>query len=140
MEFHAGASVDWTGSLSSQMYPYAYYQSLMTWKAGADLIMHLGRFDLGAAASLAGGSVNEEDRMVSGTSGVQTSPFRLQDWYDRQMEYQTASRMESGLSLRYNFRRGIYLKAEGRWLHGFDLKHIAGAERFGAAFKIGYDF
>ena len=140
MELHAGASLDWTGSLSSQMYPYAYYQSLMTWKAGADMILHLGRFDLGAAASLAGGSVNEEDMMVSGTSGVQTSPFRLQDWYDRQMEYQTASRMESGISLRYNLRKGIYLKAEGRWLHGFDLKYIDDGNRYGVTLKLGYNF
>ena len=140
MELHAGVSVDWTGSLSSQMYPYAYYQSLMTWKAGADMILHLGRFDLGAAASLAGGSVNEEDMMVSGTSGVQTSPFRLQDWYDRQMEYQTASRMDAGISLRYNFRRGIYLKAEGRWLHGFDLQYISSPDRYGATLKLGYNF
>jgi hypothetical protein len=122
------------------MYPYAYYQSLMTWKAGADMVLHLGRFDLGAAASLAGGSVNEEDLMVSGTSGVQTSPFRLEDWYDRQMEYRTASRLNAGLSLRYNFRKGIYMEAEGSWLHGFDLRFMTGADRFGAAFRIGYDF
>ena len=140
LELHAEASLDWTGSLSSQMYPYAYYQSLMTWKAGADMILHLGRFDLGAAASLAGGSVNEEDMMVSGTSGVQTSPFRLEDWYDRQMEYRTASRMNAGLSLRYNFRKGIYMESEGSWLHGFDLRFMTGADRFGAALKIGYDF
>lgn len=140
LELHAEASLDWTESLSSQMYPYAYYQSLMTWKAGADIILHLGRFDLGAAASLAGGSVNEEDLMVSGTSGVQTSPFRLQEWYDRQMEYKTASRMNAGLSLRYNFRKGIYMEAEGSWLHGFGLRLMTGADRFGATFKIGYDF
>lgn len=140
LEFRAGASLDWTGSMSSQMYPYLYYQSLMTWKAGAEAILHLGKFDLGASAAFGGGSVHEDESMASGTSGVQTSPFRLQDWYDRQMEYRTASRLESGLSLRYNFRKGIYLKAEGRWLHGFDLKYIAGANRFGAALRIGYDF
>jgi hypothetical protein len=78
--------------------------------------------------------------MVSGTSGVQTSPFRLQDWYDRQMEYQTASRMDAGISLRYNFRRGIYLKAEGRWLHGFDLKYIDDGNRYGVTLKLGYNF
>ena len=140
IEFHARGSLDWTGSMSSQMYPYLYYQSLMRWKAEADVIVHLGKFDLGAAAAFGSGSVHEEDRMASGTSGVQTSPFRLQDWYERQMEYQTASRLESSLSLRYNFRKSIYMKAEGVWLHGFDLRHIAGADRFGATLKIGYDF
>ena len=140
IELRAAASVNWKNSLSSQMYPYAYYQSLMTWRAGADMILHLGQIDLGASAAFGGGSVHEEDSMVSGTSGVQTSPFRLQEWYDRQTEYQTASRLDTGISVRYNFRKGLYLKAEGRWLHGFDLIHITGADRFGAAFRIGYDF
>jgi hypothetical protein len=140
MEIIAGVDIEWTESLSSQIYPYLYHQSLMTWRAGTDIILHLGQFDLGASAAVGGGSVHEEESMVSGTSGVQTAPFRLQDWYDRQMEYRTASRMNAGLSLRYNFRKGIYMEAEGSWLHGFDLRFMTGADRFGAAFKIGYDF
>ena len=140
VEVHAGASLDWKNSVSSQMYPYACYQSLMTWKAGADVLMHLGQFDLGLNAGAGSGNVSEGLEMVNEVSGVQTEPFRLQEWYDRQMEYMTASRVDAGLSLRYNFRKGIYLQAEGSWAHGFGLKHIAGADRFGAAFRIGYNF
>ena len=140
LELHAGASLDWTGSLSSQMYPYTYYQSLTTWQAGADMILHLGQFDLGAAASFAGGSVHEEDSMVSGTSGVQTSPYRLQDWYDRQMEYQTAQRMNLGLSLRWSFWKGLYAEAEATWIHAFNLRYISSPNRYGATLKFGYNF
>ena len=140
VEIIAGVDIEWTESLSSQIYPYLYHQSLMRWRAGADIILHLGQFDLGASAAVGGGSVHEEESMVSGTSGVQTAPFRLQDWYDRHMEYKTASRLNAGLSLRYNFRKGIYMEAEGSWLHGFDLRFMTGADRFGAPFKIGYDF
>lgn len=140
MDMTAGASLKWENSLSSQMYPYVFSQSLMTWTAGFDMVLHLGRSDLGAAASFGKGSVLEDERLVSGASGVQTSPFRLQEWYDRQMEFKTASHMDAGFSFRYSFMSGIYLKAEASWTHGFDLRHIAGADRFGAALRIGYDF
>mgnify|MGYP005607971549 FL=1 len=92
------------------------------------------------SAGAGSGNVSEDLEMVNEVSGVQTKPFRLQEWYNRQMEYQTASRVDAGLSLRYNFRKGIYLQAEGSWTHGFGLKHIAGADRFGAALRIGYNF
>lgn len=140
VEVRAEASLDWKNSLSSQMYPYAYHQALMTWTAGADLLLHLGRFDLGIRAGAAGGNVSEELDMVDGASGVLTQPYRLQEWYDRQMEYQTASRTDAGLSLRYNFKKGIYLQAEGSWTHGFGLRYIAGPDRFDTALRIGYDF
>ena len=103
-EIRAGASLDWKNSVSSRMYPYACTQYLMTWNAGADVLLHLGKLDLGLMVGTGKGTVNEELAMVDETSGVQTSPFRLQDWYDRQMEYKTASRIDAGLSLRYNFR------------------------------------
>lgn len=140
MEIIAGVDIEWTESLSSQIYPYLYRQSLMTWRAGTDIILHLGQFDLGASATVGGGSVHEEESMVSGTSGVQTAPFRLQEWYDRQMEYKTALRTDAGLSARYNFRKGIYLKAECSWMHGFGLRYIGGSERFGAGLAAGLSF
>ena len=140
LEIIAGVDIEWTESLSSQIYPYLYRQSLMTWRAGTDIILHLGQFDLGASAAAGGGSVHEEESMVSGTSGVQTAPFRLQEWYDRQMEYKTALRTDAGLSARYNFRKGIYLKAECSWKHGFGLRYIGGSDRFGAGLAAGLSF
>ena len=136
IEFRAGALLNWQESLSSQMYPYARRQSLMTWNAGADMLVHAGSFDLGAAVSFGKGSVNEENAIVSEDSGVQTEPFRLEEWYGRQMEYKTASRVDAGLSLRYNFRKGIYIKAEGSMAYGLGL----GRSRFLSAIRLGYDF
>jgi hypothetical protein len=140
VELRADALLKWEGSLGSQIYPYVAYQSMMTWKAGAEMIMHIGGFDIEATASFGKGTVHEETSMASGTSGVQTSLFRLQDWYERQMEYLTAPRLETGIGFRYTFRKGIYLKAEGTWAQGFGLKYLTESGRFGAAFRIGYDF
>ena len=126
--------------MSSQMYPYACYQAMMTWEAEADLLFHIGRTDLRFRLACGGGDVSETVRMTDQESGVQTEPYRLQDWYDMHMEYATATRMDAGLSLRYNFLKGIYIEAAGSWSHGFGLKLLPGSSRTGAALSLGYNF
>jgi hypothetical protein len=100
----------------------------------------MGRFDLGAGIALGGGSVGYTSHIVTDESGVQTSPFRLEEWYNRQMEFLTATRSEASLSLRYNFRKGIYLQAEGFWTHGFRLPPSSGSNRLTTVLRLGYNF
>ena len=56
------------------------------------------------------------------------------------MEYETAQRMSLGLSLRWNFWKGLYTEAEATWLHGFDLKYITAPNRYKAGLAIGITF
>ena len=139
-ELMIGADMRWKNRLSSQMYPFVFTQSLMNWKAGADALVHLRRFDLGAGLAFGGGSVKEASDKVNEDSGVQTSPFRLEEWYSRQMEFLTATRSEASLSLRYNFRKGIYLQVEGFWARGFGLPLATGSDRFTTALRLGLSF
>ena len=60
--------------------------------------------------------------------------------FDLQMEYDTARRIGAGLSVKYDFWKGMYVKASGRWLHGFGLKHMTGADRMEAEMAVGYRF
>ena len=140
IEVLAYADVVLKEKMSSQMYPYIYTQSLLTWNAGLKALFHIGAFDLGVHIGYGSGSVTEEDKTLTDASGVQTSPYRLQNWYDRQMEYATAKRMSVGLSLRWNFWKGLYTEAEGSWLHGFDLKYISSPNRYKAGLAIGITF
>lgn len=140
VELRAGADFRWERSLSSQMYPYLYRQNILNWKAYADATVHTGRFDIGVEIAYGDGSVRESERIVNEQSGVQTTPFRLQEWYEHQMEFRTASYLETGLSVRYNLRNGIYFRAEGEWVRGFNLISITGKNRFTAALGIGYEF
>lgn len=140
VELRAGADFRWERSLSSQMYPYLYSQNILNWKAYADATVHTGRFDIGVEIAYGDGSVRESERIVNEQSGVQTTPFRLQEWYEHQMEFRTASYLETGLSVRYNLRNGIYFRAEGEWVRGFNLISITGKNRFTAALGIGYEF
>ena len=140
VEVLAAAKVDLSNETASQMYPYAMAQSLMTYGADVRVKTYIGAFELAAKAGYGAGKVTEDNWLTSEDSGVQTSPYRLQDWYDRQMEYTTASRMNVGLALRWNFWKGLYTEAEGSWMHAFDLKYIPAPNRYGATISIGMTF
>jgi hypothetical protein len=140
VEVLASAHVENHMETASQMYPYVSAQSLMKYGADVRVKTYIGAFDLAVKAGFAGGKVNEENWLTDDATGVQTSPYRLQEWYDRQMEYETAKRMSVGLSLRWNFWKGLYTEAEATWLHGFDLQHIINPNRYEATLKLGYNF
>ena len=78
--------------------------------------------------------------MASEESGVQTSPYRLQEWYDMHMEYITAQHLRAGIAARYNFRKGMYIEAEGTVVHGFGLRHIDESGRYNAGLAVGVTF
>ena len=140
LEVLASAKVDISKETASQMFPYVMAQSLVAYGGDIRVKTYIGAFELAAKAGYAVGKVTEETWMTSEDSGVQTSPYRLQEWYDRQMEYATASRMNMGLSLRWNFWKGLYTEAEGSWLHAFNLKYIPAPNRYGLSLTLGYDF
>ena len=138
VEVLAYADVSMMDKLSSQMYPYLYTQSLFVWRAGLKALFHVGRLDVGFGLEYGNGNVNEGERLMSQGSGVYASPFRLEDWYDLQMEYAVAQRQKVGLSVRYNFWKGLYVEAEGNWLQGTGT--LTAGSRYDASLKFGYNF
>lgn len=140
VEFLFGANFGLKDKIASQMYPFVSRQSLFTYSTDARAKVYAGRFELGACLGYAGGDVNEEEWVTDKQSGVQSAPYRLQGWYDRQMEYLVADRINAGVSLRWNFFGGLYAETSGEWMHGFGLEFMTSPDRFSASIKIGYDF
>lgn len=141
LKWKAGADYSVYDGVSSQMYPYVYVQTLTEASLYAGVFYHMTRFlDLGIKSVYSRGWISQTDRTVSEDSGVQSVPFRLQDWYDRQMEYRTASRIGASLMLRYNFMNGMYLETDFDFVKASGLEHITGPYRFAAAVKAGYNF
>lgn len=138
VEAMAYADISMKDKVSAQMYPYIYTQSLLMWNAGVKALFHLGSFDIGAKAGFGGGSVDEMEKVTDPAAGVQTAPYRLQEWYDLQMGYATAQRYGTGLSLRYNFWRGLYAEASADWLQGVSKQISSG--RYTVGLKFGYNF
>ena len=139
-EILAKARVGIDKDMASQIYPYIHTQSVTTYGANARVKAFTGPWTFTAEAGYAGGSISEDSWMADGQTGVQTAPYRLQDWYDMQMEFKTASRLNAGLSVRYDIARGIYTELSGEWMHGFNLKYLTGPDRFSTVLTIGYDF
>ena len=134
------AGICWRNGAASQMYPYIYTRSRGTATVKAGGLVKFGGVELAADLAYGWGDVTESEYMAATDAGAQVSPYRLQEWYDLQMEYDTAGRIGAGLSVKYDFWKGMYVKASGRWLHGFDLQKLAGADRMEAKLAIGYQF
>lgn len=125
----------------SQMYPYVSWQSLMNY--GADVRVKYRwtpSLEMTVEAGYGAGKVVEEFWLTDEQAGVQTTPFRLQEYYDWQTEYATAARLKAGLALKWSFWKGLYVQANGYLTHAFDLKYIIGNNRIGTSITIGYDF
>ena len=139
VEVLASLGMDCFAGLSSQMYPYVNALSETSVSASLRGLFRVGAFDLKADFSVMKGFYDESSRKA-GSGEVLTEPYRLQDWYDRQMEYMSALKTGLGASLRYNFDNGIYLDAYGKWLHGYGLELLDGEDRFKAGLTLGYNF
>ena len=140
LNFKAGLEVGMNDGLSSQVYPYIHTQTLAETSAYLGFIFHHGRFDWGADGRFSKGWLSQAERLASEDSGVQSAPYRLQDWYDRQMEYRTAARFCSHIMGRYTFDMGIYLEADIMYVNAYDLKYMADKNRLAATLKVGYEF
>ncbi len=139
MELWAGAEMKWMNSVGSQMYPYVHEQSLFTYSAGLGICMFMNGCDFGVKVHVMGGKVEENERMMSEGSGVQGRPFRLDEWYEKSIDYQTSVKLLTSVALKYNFRNGIYV--------GFDadilskgLKYDGEYNRGRYSLRLGYNF
>ena len=118
MEVQAGAELNVKQEISSQIYPFVFGQTFTQASAYVGMVFHLGRFDWGAKGTYGRGWFSEDVKVMEQDTGIQTSPYRPVDWYDRHVEYLTATRFRSQLMARYNFERGIYL--------GLDMSSVKG--------------
>ncbi len=139
MELSAGAEMKWMNSMGSQMYPYVNEQSLFTYSAGIGIRMFLNRFDFGVNGYVTGGRVSENERVTSEVSGVQGKPFRLQEWYEKGIDYQTSTKFRANMALRYNFKNGIYVGLDADVLTG-SLKYSEKNNRGVYGLRLGYNF
>ena len=139
VEVLASMGLERFAGLSSQMYPYVNALSETSVSASLRGLFRVGAFDLKADISVMKGFYDESS-VKTGSGEVLTEPYRLQDWYDRQMEYMSALKTGLGASLRYNFDNGIYLDASGKWLHGNGLELLGGKDRFKTVLTLGYNF
>lgn len=130
----------WEKEVSSQMYPFVCTGSMMTWSLQADARIRSGRLDFEPEFGVCGGRISESRRSIDEDSGVQTSPYRLEEWYRDRTDYITSPKSILGAAVKYNFLQGMYVGTRATWMHGFGKGNMGGKDRIGAAIFTGYNF
>ncbi len=129
-----------TEAMASQVYPYVTDCTLNVSRFDFGQTCHTGKWDVELTEAAGFGSMVENARTVTENSNTVTEPFRLEDWYHKAVEYDTAFRVEGGISVRRNFARGIYLQAEVAGAKAFGIELLEGSTRGGAGLKLGWTF
>ena len=139
-EFRAGAEFGFLQEQASQIYPYLFYRETFTGEGFVSGMVKAGRFDIRGRLSFRQGTSSESGGIADTEIPLPDRPARLEDWNGMHMEYLTAPRTSAGLSLRFNFRKGLYAEISGEYTRGFRLEFLPGADRWGTAAMIGCTF
>ena len=126
-------------------YPFLNTCKADVFNVFASILVKFGRFDLKVNANVSKG---KDDEYHWKSQGIEASdePFRLSEYEAAMTAYETCAKVNGCLSVRYNFRKGVYLEAsyEGisRLKKKFDIVEgfSAGRIRNREALTIGYNF
>lgn len=134
---HGGA---WTEK-SYLMYPYSDRNDRYNASATLVAAFSFGRVDVGLRVNGGAGTWKEQG-LQGGTDSVESVPFRLEGDWVRKMEYFSTTKAGAGLTLTYHLKavKGLFVQAEGSWLHGFGVVLLPGTDRRSAGLRVGYGF
>lgn len=143
--FNAGLGWTQDREVSTMTYPFVNTCKADVFNVFASILVKFGRFDLKVNANVSKG---KDDEYHWKSQGIEASdePFRLSEYEAAMTAYETCAKVNGCLSVRYNFRKGVYLEAsyEGisRLKKKFDIVggFSAGRIRNREALTIGYNF
>ena len=123
------------------MYPYEDKTDRYNGMATVVAAFGFGPVDMNLRVNGGAGAWKDQG-LQGGTDEVESVPFRLESDWLRKMEYFSTGKLGAGLTLTYHMKavRGLYLQAEGTWLHGFGIDLLPGADRWSSTMKVGFDF
>ena len=123
------------------MYPYEDKTTRYNGMATIVTAFGFGPVDLNIRVNGGIGSWKDQG-LQGGTDAIESFPYRLEGDWLRKMEYFSTGKAGAGLTLAYHLSAvpGLYVQAEGSWLHGFGIVLLPGTERWSTTLKIGYDF
>lgn len=134
----AGVSLryDFANEVATQIYPCAGQRDVFTLDSQGYVEGHIWKFDLRVDVAVCKSFADEKKLVPEGAS----EPYRHAEYYAWEMEYIRSPKLNVGLSLRYNFWKGMYVSLGGSYLHGFELAKIAVPGRWALGLKYGIEF
>ena len=136
----AGLTLDHDRDLSTLVYPYWDQDVCTRLFVETAAVIPMGRFLVQAELG-GGGRIGPLDCRRPGEEEG-TAPFRLENWWEMEEEYQSAARVTAGLSLRYDLpgKLPLYVEAECRVLKAFRVEFLGGSWRQQSRIVLGYHF
>lgn len=125
---------------ASPLYPYIFTEHDVMMSAYLSGEVPAGNFDILAGLRFSTGSRVADSRTDEADVDAESEPYRLEDWYNMQNEYMLASRLGVKLGARYRFADGLYAEAAAQYFRGFNLRYLAGPDRWTVALAVGYVF
>lgn len=139
-DVRAGVEYSNIKEYSSLMYPVVNEEDIVAGRVWASVERKLGIVDLGLSVEYSDADIKEGEYSVDESVVPEDMVFRLEDYHNWKHEYLSASKLGAGLFVKCNIYKGIYIKAEGHYFRGFDLKYISAPGRWITALKLGYNF
>ncbi len=140
-EYVVAAEAQSVGSTASHMYPFVADSEVLTYAVSFAPAWYMDDWDFGGSLGFMSGSVTKDSLSLEvEDSGVLTAPYRLQDWYERENDYVTASKAEVSAFVRRNLSQGIYIQVDGRFLHALGGGFPDGSSRVSGLLRLGWSF
>ena len=140
-EYVVAAEAQAVGSTASHMYPFVADSEVLTYAVSFAPAWYMDDWDFGGSLGFMSGSVTKDSLSLEvEDSGVLTAPYRLQDWYERENDYVTASKAEVSAFVRRNLSQGIYIQVDGRFLHALGGGFPDGSSRVSGLLRLGWSF
>ncbi|MFI3281628.1 MAG: hypothetical protein R3Y44_06630 [Rikenellaceae bacterium] len=139
-QIEIGANYYNSQSQSTLMYPYVNELSLSQIQAYAGGMLPVGKFELRGKLLYSDGTWSDDAYSVSDQIEAGDEPTQMEEYYNIENEYLTATYINCSLSARYNAFGNFYCEVGGALTNAFNLKYIEGNSRWSCTFKLGYNF
>ncbi len=130
-------------SRATQMYPYVSELKSNVFQLYGGGMVPLGRsrsLELRGRALFSTGSINDYGYMVSDSLEAADEPVHLEEYYNVDNEFLTATYLSGSLSLRYVHKSSAYLQVAALYTHAFDVEYVLGNSRISYSATVGYKF
>ena len=138
-DFSAAASLTDREGVSSVMYPYVRGEQLLIPAADLRATVRAGRFAFSLASGWSCGTLKGSEREVAHSATPLSAPTRLDAFFIKYRELETAQKLTLAPGVRCGFGPGLYVDAGLWWRHGFGMQ-VLGSDRVEASLKLGYNF
>lgn len=138
-DFSASASLTDREGVSSVMYPYVRGEQLLIPAADLGVTVRAGRFAFSLASGWSCGALNSSEREVAHSATPLSAPTRLDVFFIKYRELETAQKLTLAPGVRCCFGPGLYVDAGLWWRHGFGMQ-VLGSDRVEASLILGYNF